>query len=72
MESHRRSIAKAISWRFIAVIITAAVAWVVTGEIRFAVMIGIADSILKIGFFYQHERVWNRIKFGYIKEPEHR
>lgn len=72
MESHRRSIAKAISWRFIAIIITAVVAWVITGEIRYAAMIGIADSILKIAFFYQHERIWNRIKFGYAKETEHR
>lgn len=71
LESHRRSIAKAISWRIAATAITASVAWLVTGEIGFAATIALADSALKIGSFYLHERAWNRVNFGRAKPREY-
>ena len=64
MDSHRRSIAKAVSWRVLALIITGSVAWAITGELHFAVYIGAVDSLIKLGMYYGHERVWNRISFG--------
>ena len=64
MELHRRSMAKVISWRLAATFITASIAWVITGEFRFAAAIGIADSLVKIGAYYLHERLWGRIRFG--------
>jgi adenylylsulfate kinase len=71
LESHRRSIVKAVSWRVIAIMITTGIAWVVTGDSSFAAAIGITDSALKIGFFYMHERAWNRVKFGNGKFTEY-
>ena len=64
MDSHRRSIAKSLSWRFIATFITAAVAYIVTAEWTFAVEIGLLDTTVKLGAYYLHERAWIRIRFG--------
>lgn len=71
MESHIRTIVKALSWRFVATMITFTVAWLVTKKMTFAAEIGIADTILKLGAYYFHERVWIRIKFGKLMRPEY-
>ncbi len=71
MESHIRSIAKAITWRFGGTVVTFMVAWVVTRELSVAAGIGLLDSVIKIGAFYVHERLWNRVSFGKVKPPEY-
>ncbi len=71
MESHRRSIAKALSWRVCATIITGLVAWAVTREIRFAATIGALDAAFKLGIYYAHERMWNRISLGRTEPPDY-
>lgn len=68
MESHKRSIAKALSWRIIAVIITALTAYFFTRDTTIALGIGLADSAIKLFTYYGHERVWNRLDFGRRKE----
>jgi len=70
-ESHRRSIVKALSWRFIATLITGITALIVTGEIKVAVEIGLIDTIAKLAVYYLHERLWNRLKYGEVKPPEY-
>ncbi|MCL5263834.1 MAG: DUF2061 domain-containing protein [Chloroflexi bacterium] len=64
MESHRRSIAKAITWRLFALSITIGTVWALTGEARLAATVGLADTLLKIGSYYLHERAWTRSSFG--------
>lgn len=64
MESRRRSIAKALSWRVLAVMITAFVAYVFTDDPVFAIQIGLADSVIKLLVYYLHERAWIRASFG--------
>lgn len=64
IETHKRSIAKAITWRVIAFIITAVVAFLFTKEAVLSVSIGLSDSVVKIVSYYLHERAWNKIKFG--------
>lgn len=70
METHVRTIMKSLSWRFIATLITFSVAWIITRELTFAVEIGIADTLIKLGAYYFHERVWIRVNFG-KKKPEY-
>ncbi len=67
MESRRRSLVKALSWRVIAWCITACVAYLFTGKAVFALSIGFADSLLKIFAYYAHERTWMSIDYG--REP---
>lgn len=64
MESRRRSLAKTLSWRVLAVMITACVAYLFTDDGAFAVKIGVADSMLKLLIYYLHERAWTRVSFG--------
>lgn len=71
METRRRSIVKALSWRFIATTITALVAWGVTGKPHVAITIGAFDTVLKLAAYYGHERAWMHTKFGLAIKPEY-
>lgn len=64
MESKRRSLAKALSWRVFATLITGFVAYFITGEIAFAVEIGVLDTSIKFATYYAHERAWLKIPYG--------
>ena len=64
MESHKRSIAKAITWRVIATVVTTTVVYVFTKELVLAAGVGIVDAMIKMFAYYSHERLWNRINFG--------
>ena len=71
METHVRSIAKAITWRAGGTVVTFAVVLVVTRRLDLAAQIGIFDTAVKVGAFYVHERIWNRLNFGKKKPPEY-
>ena len=71
IESHFRSIIKALSWRVLATLITFSVSWMFTGNLELAVEIGLVDTVIKLGVYYSHERFWNRLTFGKMKEPEY-
>ncbi len=72
MESKRRSLAKAFSWRACALLITAAVGYVLSrGSIEFAIMLGVVDSLIKILVYYLHERVWINVGYGRLRPPEY-
>ncbi len=71
METKRRSLAKAISWRVLAVIITTAVVYALTGEIQHAVEIGALDTAAKLLIYFGHERMWQRINYGKIDSPDY-
>ena len=61
-DSRTRSLAKALSWRITATLTTALIAYIVTGEIGTAVMIGGIEFILKFLIYYGHERTWHRVR----------
>ena len=64
MESHWRSILKAVTWRIGGLIMTVLVAYAVTRQAALAASIGLADTAVKIGAYYVHERIWLRIRMG--------
>ena len=67
-EKHTRSVVKAISWRATGTIDTIVVSFLVTGKLTLALSIGFVELFTKIGLYYIHERVWNRISFGRVEE----
>ena len=71
MESHKRSIAKTVSWRVMATIITGVVTYVLTGRLDFAVTVGLADTLVKVFIYYAHERMWTRISYGKVRPLEY-
>ena len=67
-EKNYRSLVKSISYRITGTIATFLISYIVTGQLKFAVSIMSVDFISKIVIFYLHERMWNRIKFGKVKD----
>ena len=63
-EEHRRSALKTITWRIIATCTGMFLVYFFTDELELAASFGVADVVLKMSFYFLHERVWNRIEFG--------
>lgn len=59
-----RSAAKAVSYKAISASMTAGFAYSLTGSQQAALALGAFELVLKLGFFYVHERVWERIPAG--------
>ena len=57
-DSHLRSLLKAFSWRVVATLTTATIAYFVTGRLDAAAMIGSIEFVLKFFIYYAHERAW--------------
>ena len=59
-----RSIVKSISWRIIGTLDTMLISWIVTGELKVALSIGVVELFTKMLLYFFHERVWNNINWG--------
>jgi uncharacterized membrane protein len=64
IEKHHRSIAKAVTWRIVASCTTMGLVYFFTGEIKLVATVGAFDVLLKMFFYYAHERLWNRTNWG--------
>tara|TARA_A100001015_G_C14980985_1_gene709427 strand:+ start:1614 stop:1838 length:225 start_codon:yes stop_codon:yes gene_type:complete len=69
MESRRRSVAKAFSWRITATVTTTIISYFITGNVSMAVKIGGFEFVAKMLLYYIHERGWANLKFGVDKDP---
>ncbi|HWI56211.1 MAG TPA: DUF2061 domain-containing protein [Bacillota bacterium] len=69
-DQHHRSLLKAISWRATGTVDTIVISFLITGRIKLAVSIGFVEVFTKIGLYYLHERLWNKIPLGRIKTKE--
>ncbi|SDE42353.1 DUF2061 domain-containing protein [Cellulophaga baltica] len=63
-EKPLRSIIKSISWRIIGTIDTMIISWLVTGELKLALSIGVVELFTKMLLYFFHERIWNSISWG--------
>jgi len=66
-ESRKRSIAKAISYRIICIIMLALVTYLITGDIFEMTSIVIVFQSIQMFIYYFHERLWERIKWGCVQ-----
>jgi adenylylsulfate kinase len=71
MDSHARSLAKAVSYRLLGSITTALIFYVLSGKVTLSIGAGALDMVAKIGLYFIHERFWARIEFGRSKPPEY-
>lgn len=62
--SHKRHIAKAITWRFIGTLDTMLLSWFITGDAFIGLQIGVAEVFTKMILYYFHERLWFRINLN--------
>jgi uncharacterized membrane protein len=70
-ETKRRSVAKALSWRLLATIITTVVTFMLTGKLNFAFEVGLLDTGIKLFVYFGHERLWNKIPYGRVESPDY-
>jgi len=69
-DKHYRSLMKAVSWRTTGSIDTMIVSYFVTGKFTLALTISGVELFTKIGLYYVHERLWENLSFGRIKEAK--
>ena len=60
-DSKAISLAKAVSWRATGSVATFFIVYYATGRLELAAIVGGAETFIKIGLFYLHERLWARI-----------
>jgi uncharacterized membrane protein len=64
MASKRRSLAKSITWRLIAIFVTFAVGFVMTNSWEFAASLSLVSNLINFILYYIHERFWLKVDWG--------
>lgn len=64
METHRRSIVKAASYRLFATSLVFAIAFVHTGQLGSSAKIGLSAAVAKTLLYYVWERLWSNVQWG--------
>jgi uncharacterized membrane protein len=59
--SHKRHIAKTVTWRIVGTIDTIIISWFITGNPLTGLKIGFSEVVTKMVLYYLHERLWFRI-----------
>ena len=59
-----RSFTKSLSYRIFGTVTSFAVVYVITGKGGLATLIAFWETIVKVGVYYWHERVWDKISWG--------
>ena len=63
-ETNKRSIIKAITYRFWQSLNTFIISLIITGKVEMATAIVSLEVIVKLVVYFWHERIWNKIKWG--------
>jgi uncharacterized membrane protein len=63
-ETSKRSIAKALTYRFWQSLNTFLISLVVTGKLDIAAAIVSIEVVVKIIIYFFHERIWSKVKWG--------
>jgi uncharacterized membrane protein len=64
MASKRRSLAKSLTWRVIAVVSTFIIGYAMTGSLTFAASLTVVSNLINFVLYYLHERVWLQFDWG--------
>ena len=71
METKKRSLAKAVTWRLGGLAVTTVVTLALTKRVDLAAAVGLTDTAVKLLAYYFHERLWLRVPFGRAAKPEY-
>jgi uncharacterized membrane protein len=64
VDSHHRSVTKAITWRLTGSLDTFVISFILTGHLTIAGSIAGTELLTKIVLYYFHERAWASISWG--------
>ena len=74
-QTHKRHLAKAVTWRVVGTIDTILLSWLISGNPWVGLKIGVSEVITKMFLYYLHERIWFKInltKDGHALESRKR
>jgi len=63
-QSHKRHIAKAVTWRIVGTIDTILLSWLISGDPWVGIKVGVSEVLTKMVLYYFHERVWFKINLS--------
>lgn len=64
METRSRTLAKAIIWQFLGLLVMGAVGWALTGSVAVGGGIAVINSLVGFVTYILYERFWARICWG--------
>ena len=67
LDKRVRSVAKTVTWRIIATLITIGGVYVITGNVSLSFEAGVIINLLKALIYYMHERAWEHVSWGRVK-----
>jgi len=71
VETKRRSLAKAISWRLVAVFVLGLVSYLFTGNWYETAFITLVYNAVQVVVYYVHERMWDLLSWGRRRDVSH-
>ena len=63
-DTNRRSVVKGLSWRVVATSTTTAIVYVFFDRLDLAIAAGMIETVLKVGLYWGHERIWHKVRWG--------
>ena len=67
-EPKSRSLVKSISYIVTHETLFFCLTWFITGQAQTAAVIALSGSVLEAGYYYLHERLWNRLEIKKAKK----
>jgi len=67
-ESKKRSVAKTITYRIICIVMLSVITYWITGDVVQMTYIVVIFQSIQVVVYYIHERVWEKVKWGYNRE----
>ena len=69
--TYERSFVKGVAWELISFLMTTFFVYIFYGDILESLKFSLILTLIKIPFYFVHERIWKMIKWGKIKhEPK--
>ena len=62
--TYKRSFVKGVAWEAVSFVITLIAVYLVYGDIIFSLKFTLGLTIIKMLFFFVHERFWKKIRWG--------
>ena len=59
-----RSFTKSLSYRIFGTLSSFVVVFAITGQGTLSAIIALWETIVKVGIYYWHERIWDKISWG--------
>ncbi|PCI28052.1 hypothetical protein COB55_04540 [Candidatus Wolfebacteria bacterium] len=65
-EHHHRTLFKSITWFIVGFLVTFGVLMFFTNDFTMSIVDAALIQVIKIMFFYIHERIWNKFSIGQV------